>query len=47
MAGPVNLFIGYLLGGVMPPLATVGLGTVTGLLGYGVSLVLFVLALHH
>lgn len=47
VAGPVSLFIGYLLGGVLPPLATVGLGAVTGFLGYGVSLVLFVFALRH
>ena len=31
----------------MPPPATVGLGALTGFLGYGVSLVLFVLALRH
>ncbi len=47
VAGPVSLGIGYLLGGGLPPLATVGLGAVTGFLGYGVSLVLFVLALRH
>lgn len=47
VAGPVSLCIGYLLGGVLPPLATVGLGAVTGFLGYGISLVLFVLALRH
>lgn len=47
VAGPVSLGISYLLGGVLPPLATVGLGAVTGFLGYGVSLVLFVLALRH
>ena len=47
VAGPVSLGIGYLLGGALPPLATVGLGALTGFLGYGVSLVLFVLALRH
>lgn len=47
VAGPVSLGIGYLLGSALPPLATVGLGAVTGFLGYGVSLVLFVLALRH
>lgn len=47
VAGPVSLGIGYLSGSVLPPLATVGLGAVTGFLGYGVSLVLFVLALRH
>ncbi|MDP1748173.1 MAG: DMT family transporter [Reyranella sp.] len=47
VAGPVSLGIGYLLGSALPPLATIGLGAVTGFLGYGVSLVLFVLALRH
>ncbi len=47
VAGPVSLSIGYALGSAAPPLATVGLGAVTGFLGYGVSLVLFVIALRH
>lgn len=47
VAGPASLLIGYLAGGVMPPFSTIGLGAVTGFLGYGVSLVLFVLALRH
>lgn len=47
VAGPVSLSIGYVTGSAMPPPATVGLGAVTGFLGYGVSLVLFVLALRH
>jgi len=47
VAGPVNLCIGYLAGGTMPPVATIGLGVITGFLGYGVSLVMFVLALRH
>jgi len=47
VAGPASLAIGYATGSAMPPLATVGLGAVTGFLGYGVSLVLFVLALRH
>lgn len=47
VAGPVSLSIGYVLGSRMPPLATVGLGALTGFLGYGVSLVLFVVALRH
>ena len=47
VAGPVSLAIGYATGSTMPPPATVGLGALTGFLGYGVSLVLFVLALRH
>ena len=47
VAGPVSLSIGYALGSAMPPFPTVGLGAVTGFLGYGVSLVLFVVALRH
>lgn len=47
VAGPISLAIGYVAGGTLPSLATVGLGAVTGFLGYGVSLVLFVLALRH
>ncbi|MBX9943101.1 MAG: DMT family transporter [Reyranella sp.] len=47
VAGPTSLGIGALLGSALPPFATVGLGAVTGFLGYGVSLVLFVLALRH
>jgi drug/metabolite transporter (DMT)-like permease len=47
VAGPASLAIGYATGSAMPPPATVGLGALTGFLGYGVSLVLFVLALRH
>ncbi|MDI1283216.1 MAG: DMT family transporter [Reyranella sp.] len=47
VAGPVSLGIGHLSGSVLPPLSTIGLGAATGFLGYGVSLVLFVLALRH
>jgi drug/metabolite transporter (DMT)-like permease len=47
VAGPVSIAIGYAAGSALPPPATVGLGAVTGFLGYGVSLVLFVLALRH
>lgn len=47
VAGPTSLLIGYLAEGALPPLSTIGLGAITGFLGYGVSLVLFVLALRH
>lgn len=45
IAGPVNLAIGLSLGSVLPSLPTMALAGVVGFLGYGVSLVLFVLAL--
>lgn len=47
VAGPVNFGIGYALGSTLPPVATIGMGALTGFFGYGVSLVLFVLALRH
>ncbi|HQT54396.1 MAG TPA: EamA family transporter, partial [Phenylobacterium sp.] len=47
VAGAVNLTLALALGAQMPPLtATLAAGLV-GLLGYGVSLVMFVLALRH
>lgn len=45
IAGPVNLFIGLTSGGTLPAAGTIGLAGMVGFLGYGVSLVLFVLAL--
>jgi drug/metabolite transporter (DMT)-like permease len=47
VAGPVSLALGTFAGSAMPPAATVAIGAVTGFLGYGISLVLFVLALRH
>lgn len=47
VAGAVNLALAFLLGRALPPLALVGIATVVGFLGYGVSLVLFVMALRH
>jgi multidrug transporter EmrE-like cation transporter len=47
VAGPVNLLIGCLLGQGLPSAATIALGGLTGFFGYGVSLVLFVIALRH
>jgi drug/metabolite transporter (DMT)-like permease len=46
-AGSVNLAIALALGFHPPALATVALAGVVGLCGYGLSLVLFVLALRH
>ena len=47
IAGPVNLVIAIALGASLPPAITVGAAMITGLAGYGVSLVLFVVALRH
>jgi drug/metabolite transporter (DMT)-like permease len=45
VAGAVNLAIGLALGGGLPSAGPLGAALVVGLLGYGVSLVLFVIAL--
>jgi drug/metabolite transporter (DMT)-like permease len=47
VAGPVSLLIGRLMGQGFPPPSIVALSGLTGFLGYGVSLVLFVTALRH
>jgi drug/metabolite transporter (DMT)-like permease len=47
VAGAVNLAIGWTIGASMPAVQTVLLAGVVGFCGYGVSLVLFVLALRH
>ncbi|HWF93355.1 MAG TPA: EamA family transporter [Xanthobacteraceae bacterium] len=45
VAGPVNLALGLWAGGSLPPLTTSLLAASIGFVGYGLSLVLFVLAL--
>lgn len=45
MAGGVNTGLALALGATLPPTGVVGVAMAVGLLGYGVSLVLFVLAL--
>jgi drug/metabolite transporter (DMT)-like permease len=45
VAGAVNLGLAFLVGQILPSLGTLGLAMAVGFLGYGVSLVLFVLAL--
>ena len=45
VAGAVNCSLAVLLGSALPPLDTAMLAMVVGLLGYGISLVMFVLAL--
>jgi drug/metabolite transporter (DMT)-like permease len=47
VAGAVNLGLGLLTGQALPLVGTLGLAMAVGFLGYGVSLVLFVLALRH
>jgi len=45
IAGPTNLLLGLWAGGALPPPSTVALASLAGFLGYGVSLIFFVLAL--
>jgi drug/metabolite transporter (DMT)-like permease len=45
IAGPFNLILGLLLGATIPRISTALVAGVVGFLGYGISLVLFVLAL--
>ncbi|MEQ1695962.1 MAG: DMT family transporter [Hyphomicrobiaceae bacterium] len=47
VAGPIDLALGLLAGGVIPAPTIVVAGMLVGFLGYGVSLVCFVLALRH
>lgn len=47
IAGPVNVLLGLSAGGVLPTPGAVAAAGIVGLLGYGVSLALFVLALRH
>lgn len=47
VAGVVNVAIAIGLGSALPPLGVLGAAVVVGFVGYGVSLVLFVVALRH
>jgi drug/metabolite transporter (DMT)-like permease len=47
VAGPVNLTLGLLAGASTPTADVVAVGGLTGFLGYGLSLALFVAALRH
>jgi drug/metabolite transporter (DMT)-like permease len=47
IAGPVNLAIGLWMGGGLPGPSLTAVAGLVGFIGYGVSLVLFVLALRH
>ena len=46
-AGVVNLGAAWLMGSSLPPRGVIGAAMLVGFVGYGVSLVLFVLALRH
>ncbi len=47
VAGAVNLMVALVMGATVPSLATTGAAFIVGFLGYGCSLVMFVLALRH
>ncbi|MEC5408020.1 DMT family transporter [Paraburkholderia sp. MPAMCS5] len=47
VAGPVNLGIAMASGATLPSVATMAAAMLTGFAGYGISLVLFVVALRH
>lgn len=47
VAGPVNLLLAFLLGAQLPPIANIGAAMLVGFFAYGVSLVLFIIAMRH
>lgn len=47
VAGAVNLALAVMLGAALPPASTTAMALALGFVGYGISLVLFVLALRH
>jgi drug/metabolite transporter (DMT)-like permease len=47
VAGPTNLALAFALGAQLPPLLNVGAAMLVGLAAYGISLVLFIVALRH
>ncbi len=47
VAGPTNLALAFALGAQLPPLLNVGTAMLVGLAAYGISLVLFIVALRH
>ena len=47
VAGPVNLIIAFALGATLPPLLNIGAAMTVGFFAYGVSLVLFIVAMRH
>lgn len=47
VAGPVSLLLGLWAGGLLPSVSSALIGMAVGFVGYGLSLVLFVIALRH
>jgi ABC-type nickel/cobalt efflux system permease component RcnA len=47
VAGPVNLVLAFLLGATLPPVWSIAAAMGVGLVAYGVSLVLFIVAMRH
>lgn len=47
VAGPFNLALGLVMGGILPPPTPIAIAGLVGFLGYGVSLALFIVALRH
>lgn len=47
VAGPVNLTLAFLLGATLPPVWSIAAAMGVGLLAYGISLVLFIVAMRH
>jgi drug/metabolite transporter (DMT)-like permease len=47
VAGPVNLVLAFALGAQLPSLLNIGAAMVVGFFAYGVSLVLFIVAMRH
>jgi drug/metabolite transporter (DMT)-like permease len=47
IAGPVNLALAFLLGATLPPAWSIAAAMSVGLFAYGVSLVLFIVAMRH
>ena len=47
IAGPVNLTLAFALGATVPPVGSIAAAMGVGLLAYGVSLVLFIVAMRH
>ena len=47
VAGPINLVLAFLLGAALPPAWSIAAAMGVGVIAYGVSLVLFILAMRH
>ena len=47
VAGPVNLTLAFAAGATLPPVGSIGAALLVGFFAYGISLVLFIIALRH